>query len=226
MSKNTPVRDIRTLGVVLRRTNYGEADRILSLLTPEGKMSVMAKGVRRPKSKLAGGIEMFTLSDMNVHFGRSEMGVLTSARMVRHFVKLTRDLERLTLASEILKLVSKAAEGADTAEYFKIVDQSLSALDEGVDVRVVEAWFLLNLRRVTGEELNLYRDVTGEMLVASQRYEWQVTEEAFLQRENGKYGADEIKLARLMTTAGLDVVRRVKVEDDIVGRVLNLVKRV
>ena len=49
-------RDKRTQAIVLRRTNYGEADRILQLLTPEGKKSVMAKGVRKEKSKLAGGI--------------------------------------------------------------------------------------------------------------------------------------------------------------------------
>ena len=48
----------RLRAIVLRRTNYGEADRILQLLTPKGKRSVMAKGVRRERSKLAGGIEL------------------------------------------------------------------------------------------------------------------------------------------------------------------------
>lgn len=51
--------DLHTRAIVLRRTNYGETDRILNLLTPEGKKSVLAKGVRREKSKLAGGIELF-----------------------------------------------------------------------------------------------------------------------------------------------------------------------
>ena len=51
--------EIKTLGFVLRRTNYGEADRILNLITPQGKISAIAKGVRKPKSKLAGGVEMF-----------------------------------------------------------------------------------------------------------------------------------------------------------------------
>lgn len=49
----------RTQAVVLRRTNYGEADRILQLLTPDGRRSVMARGVRKEKSKLAGGVELF-----------------------------------------------------------------------------------------------------------------------------------------------------------------------
>ncbi|HRQ86596.1 MAG TPA: recombination protein O N-terminal domain-containing protein, partial [Candidatus Saccharibacteria bacterium] len=46
----------RTRAIILRRTNYGEADRILQLLTPEGRKSAIARGVRKEKSKLAGGI--------------------------------------------------------------------------------------------------------------------------------------------------------------------------
>lgn len=64
----------RTQAIVLRRTNYGEADRILQLLTPLGKMSVMARGVRREKSRLAGGIELFGVSDIVVTTGKGEIG--------------------------------------------------------------------------------------------------------------------------------------------------------
>ena len=53
---NTPY---RTEAIILRRTNYGEADRVISLITPDrGKISGIAKGVRKPKSKLAGGLEL------------------------------------------------------------------------------------------------------------------------------------------------------------------------
>ena len=54
----------RTRAIVLRRTNYGEADRVVQLLTVEGRRSVMARGVRKEKSKLAGGIELFAVSDV------------------------------------------------------------------------------------------------------------------------------------------------------------------
>lgn len=60
----------RTRAIVLRRTNYGEADRILQLITPEGRQSVMARGVRREKSKLAGGIELFAVSDVVLGEGK------------------------------------------------------------------------------------------------------------------------------------------------------------
>ena len=45
-------KDIKTCAYVLRRTNYGEADRILNIITPLGKMSVIAKSVRKEKSNL------------------------------------------------------------------------------------------------------------------------------------------------------------------------------
>ena len=76
------MKTIRTRAIVLRRTNFGEADRILQLLTPEGRRSVMAKGVRREKSKLAGGIELFAITDVVLGEGRGDLGILTSAQLV------------------------------------------------------------------------------------------------------------------------------------------------
>jgi len=59
------VKQFVTTGLVLSRTDFGEADRIITVLTPDhGKLRLMAKGVRRMKSKLAGGIDLFTVSDL------------------------------------------------------------------------------------------------------------------------------------------------------------------
>jgi DNA repair protein RecO (recombination protein O) len=84
--------NVKTKAIVLRRTNYGEADRILNILTPMGKMSVMAKGVRKTQSKLAGGIELFCVSDVVVHRGKGDLGVLTSARLVEFYSEIMKDL--------------------------------------------------------------------------------------------------------------------------------------
>ena len=223
MSRNTPT-DLKTRGIVLRRTNYGEADRILSVLTPEGKVSVMAKGVRKAKSRLAGAVEMFTVSELQIHFGRGEMGTLTGAKMVEHFAELTRDLARLTLASEILKKVERVAEGTNTAEYYNIVNQSLAGLNSGVDMEMVEAWAVLNLRRVMGEELNLYRDTMGNKLVADAKYNWNGMEGAFELNKRGSFGADEIKLLRLMRVAGLSTVQRVKCDKKTMREAVSLTR--
>ena len=70
MSSDSPTKnDIRTKAIVLRRTNYGEADRILNFLTEQGVIAAIAKGVRKEKSKLAGAVELFTVSDITHHKG-------------------------------------------------------------------------------------------------------------------------------------------------------------
>ena len=217
--------DIKTLGVVLRRTNYGEADRILNVITPVGKISAIAKGVRKARSKLAGGVEMFYLSEFVVHRGRSELGVVTSARMVQSYRGILKDYERMELAGMILKKVSAVAEHTDSPEWFGLTRQALEGLDEGMEVMVVEAWFYLNLLRASGEEVNLYRDGDGKKLTIEKRYDWDAMEAAFVQREGGMYGADEIKVLRLMSSGvELKMMQRVRVERDLWERVLGLAR--
>ena len=219
-----PSRDLKTQGYVLRRTNYGETDRILNIITPQGKIAAMARGARKEKSKLAGGIELFTLSQFQIHQGRGELGVVMSAKMQKFHRGIIRDLDRMELASAILKKVNAAAEHTNSDEYFWLVKQGLAALDEGTDLALVEAWFTLNLKRVLGEEVNLYRDDEGEKLAADLRYHWDSYEKAFKKAANGAYGANEIKLLRLMTNNDLPIVRRVKFDSGMLGPILDLTR--
>ena len=209
MLENMP-KDLKTKAYVLRRTNYGEADRIINLITPVGKISAMAKGVRKPKSKLAGGIEMFSLVQVNLHFGKSDMAVLTGTKMISFYGEILKDLGRMELASEILKKISKASDSIDSPELFEIVDQSLSSLNVGFDTNLVEAWFLLNLARVMGEEINLYRDADGNKLDANLKYSWNSYETVFYVDEKGEIDANVIKILRLLVSSKLDVVVRIK----------------
>lgn len=224
MLSNIQNKDIRTLGYVLRRTNYGEVDRILNIITPQGKILAIAKGVRKEKSKLAGGIEIFTLSDFNIHLGRGEFGIVTSAKMQKYYNNIVKDFAKMELAAMLLKRVSKVAENSDNPEYFRIVDQSLAGLNTGDDNGLVEAWFLINLAKAIGEEINLYRDTSGEKLDQGLKYYWDVAENAFVVDEGGDFGVDEIKMLRLMMTMDLYVVRRVKVDVEMLRKVLNFAR--
>lgn len=226
MSKKIPTKDLRTLGYVLRRTNYGEADRILNLITPSGKITVIAKGARKEKSRLAGAIELFTLTDFNIHQGKSEIKVLTGAKMVKHFSGLMKDLDLLNFGASVLKVINKLAENSDNPEYFKILDQTFKALDSRVDYDVVKAWFKLNIMKANGEEMNLYRNDNGEKLKADGRYVWDEYDAVFKEKNNGEYGANEIKMLRIMSVSDLDTVARIKASDEVKMRVFSLVQRV
>lgn len=212
--------DLRTRAIVLRRTNYGEADRILNILTPQGKKAVMAKGVRKEKSRLAGGIEMFSISDVVIHEGRGEFAILTSAKMNKFFNNLLRDYARMEAASFMIKKVSRAAEAVDSPEYFEILLQCFEALNLGQNVELIKAWFLLNLVRTSGEQINLYTDIDGEKLIEGENYSWDTVEKSLKKMERGKISTNEIKMLRLMLTAKLDLVLKVKIEDEKVGELL------
>lgn len=205
------MREIRTVGYVLRRTNYAEADRIIDFITPEGKIAAIARGVRKPRSKLAGGVELFTQSELIFHAGRGELMTVTSARMKRYYGEILKDFRKMECAGEILKKVDRLAEGVGAAaDYYEIVSESLGALNTGLDTGLVGAYAELNILKTMGEEPNLYRDVEGQKLVAELRYDWDVMEKSFRARTGGRYGAEEIKILRLLMTNGPMVVSKIK----------------
>ena len=219
-------KDLKTYAYVLRRTNYAEADRILNLITPEGKISAIAKGVRKQKSKLAGGVEMFTLSEVNLHFGNSELATLTGARMLKFHMGILQDFSKMEKASEFLKEVSRVSEMVDSKEFFEILDKCLTVLNGTSKMDLVEAWFLFNLLRASGEEINLYTDVNGDKLDADSLYRWNEMEVGLEKTLDGPIDANTIKLMRLLLTAELRVVMRVKNVEEYLPEILKIAQAV
>ena len=202
--------DIRTKAIVLRRTNFGEADRIITFLTEKGIISAIAKGVRKEKSKLAGGVEMFCLSEITVHEGlNNKLSILTSAKMLEHYQNIVYKLPELELASMIMKKISAVAENTSGPEYFNLLKQILAALDAGVNPELVEAWFWFNFAKTGGEQVNLVKDVDGKKLDPFRIYVWDSNELALREQMGGNVGAEEIKIMRLMISSDLKTVSRV-----------------
>ncbi|MBR3319361.1 DNA repair protein RecO [Candidatus Saccharibacteria bacterium] len=203
--------DIRTKALVLRRTNFGEADRIINFLTEQGIISAIAKGVRKEKSKLAGSVELFTVSDITLHKGlNNKLCVLTSAKTLEHYDQIPYKLAELELAGLIMKQIAKYAENSTGPEYFDLLKQILSALNAGVNPELVETWFWFNLAKINGEQINLVKDVDGHKLDAFKAYVWDSTESALKEQLGGNVGAEEIKLMRLMLSNNLKTTSRVK----------------
>lgn len=216
--------DIKTRAIILRQTNYGEADRILNVLTPEGKMAVIAKGVRKEKSKLAGGTQTFSLSEINVHKGRSEFLILTGAKTIEFYQGLVADLDRLEAAAVVLKKISGAAEIVDNPDFFKITVQALRALNKGGNISLILAWFQFNLVALMGEQVNLYKDTNGRDLVAGEKYTWDAMEKALSLNTAGKISTDEIKMMRLFLNADIGLVLKVKGASALADELLYIAK--
>lgn len=197
----------RTKAVVLRRTNYGEADRILQLLTPDGRRSVMARGVRKEKSKLAGGIELFAVSDVVIGEGKGDLGVLTSSKLEHFYRHILEDYDRLQFGYQAIKLVSKASEAVDEPEWFDLLVETLAGLDVvTIPLPLVKSWFYLRYASLLGHELNLALDVDGQPLTADETYHYDTSEQGLRASTRGTLTSDHIKLLRLIATRPLAVL--------------------
>lgn len=215
------MRQLRTRAIVLRRTNYGEADRILQLLTPEGRQSVIARGVRKEKSRLAGGIELFAVSDVVVGQGKGDLSILTSARLVQFYRHILEDYDRMQFGYEAIKQIAKASEMVNEPEWFDILLEVLMALDtKTVDLRLTQAWFYLRHSALLGYELSLHRDITGETIEVAARYRYDVAEKGLRKTTQGELTVDHIKLLRLMSDKPLRVLAQVGGLDDVLGECL------
>lgn len=97
----------KTEGIVLKRRNFGEADRILTIFTlHKGKIAVLAKGVRRITSRRAGNVELLNRVAIFLHQTKG-MPILTEAASLDTYSKLKEDLKLSTVAFHILELVDK-----------------------------------------------------------------------------------------------------------------------
>jgi len=189
-----------TTGIVLTRVDYGEADRIITLLTPNfGKLRLMAKGVRRIKSKLAGGIELFSTCNITFIKGKSDIGTLVSSRLVTHYGGIVRDINRTMLGYELIKQLNKATEDEPESEYFHMLEQSFQSLDDSaINAELIKVWFGAQLLRLAGHTPNLQTEVDGTKLDAGKTYEFSFDDSAFTHRPDGNFTADDIKFMRLV----------------------------
>lgn len=204
------MKNLRTKAIVLKRTNYGEADRVLQLLTPSGKLSVIARGVRREKSKMAGGIELFAVCDIVIGQGRGELGILTSARLSTFYRRILQDYDRMQFGYQAIKLVSKASELVDGSDWYEILSATLAGLDSlTVNLDLVQTWFYVNYSKVSGYELSLWHDVNGGDISADLNYRYDVGERGLRPTNNGELTTDHIKLLRLVSTKSLQILSQI-----------------
>lgn len=196
------MKQIVTTGIILSRTDYGEADRILTVLTPDhGKLRLMARGVRKPKSKLAGGIELFSTSNITFIAGKSEsgLGTLISTRLIKHYGRIVQDIDRVQLGYELIKLLNKATEDQPEAEYYSLMDQAFAALDDPkINLELIRLWFQAQLLRQAGHSPNLKTDTNDRPLNVETSYNFDFEAMTFMPHGQGKYTANDIKTLRLL----------------------------
>lgn len=216
-----------TDAIVLSRTSYGEADRILTVLTPDqGKIRLLAKGVRKVRSKLAGGIELFSVTSLTYIQGRGQLCTLVSSRLKTHYGKIVTDLDRTTFAYDVLKAINKITEDSPDAEYFELLTSILEALDDKtLPLSYVRLWFYVSLLKLGGHAPNLRHDTEGKQQEEAKGYMFSYDDMAFTPKNNGPFQIQHIKLLRvLLASSKPQVLQRVQGVEPLVDPLNQLLK--
>jgi DNA repair protein RecO (recombination protein O) len=137
-------------GIVLRRVNLGEADRIVTLLTREyGRLSAVAKGARKPKSRFAGRLELFTHLRALLAQGRT-LDVVSQVEVIDPFAAVRTDLTRMSAASFVAEITDRALPERDPQPaVFNALRQALRVIASG-DAEWGRDWYAAQLLALSG----------------------------------------------------------------------------
>jgi DNA repair protein RecO (recombination protein O) len=121
-------RDYKTEAIVIKKTKLGEADRILTLYTPHlGKIQAVAKGVRQPKSKMSGHLELLTYSMVSLARGKN-LATVTGSQTINGFMAIKEDLVLTSYALYVIELVNQFTE--DGIEDYPLFQMLLDVLEK------------------------------------------------------------------------------------------------
>lgn len=153
-------RQYRTEAIVLKRSDFGEADRILTIYTPDhGKVRIVAKGVRRVTSRRAGHVELFVRSRCLFHKGR-DLDILVQAESVETFRPLREDLRRTACAYFAAELLDGlTGEGEEQQGVYALLLDTLRRLSTGRDLWLALHYFELRLLSFAGYRPELFQCV-------------------------------------------------------------------
>ena len=147
----------RTDALILRRSNFGEADRLLTVFTPErGKLRLLAKGVRKITSRKSGHVELFMLTNMLVAQGRT-WDIISQAEIVVPYRNLREDLDKTSHAYYLAELVDRFTEEHDPhAPLFELLVLTMAHLEYTVDPFIILRYFEMHLLTLTGYQPQLH----------------------------------------------------------------------
>ena len=142
----------RDQGIVLRGYPFGEADRIVVLVSPNhGKVRAVAKGIRRTKSRFGGRLEPLTHVDLVLYQGRN-LATVTQVSVIEPFPRLRRDLDAVLVAGTMAEVIDKVVvEDEPSHRLFLLLQRGLHALEQGAGGMDLVASFLLKLMDALGQ---------------------------------------------------------------------------
>jgi DNA repair protein RecO (recombination protein O) len=215
----------RDRAVVLRKLDYGEADRIFTLLTREhGKVGAIAKGVRRTSSKLGPSLELYGHVDVLLAKGRGELDVVAQVSRIPGY-RIEGDVERMAHAALIAELSERVCEDRHPVDgVYELAVSSLMELSRESDPRRASAWFLMTALDLLGYAPQLMSCASCERPLAAKPAAFSAEAGGFLCDRCALPAMDlvplaAIKVLRLMASGDLDTYRRLKLDSALMASI-------
>ena len=154
-------RNYQTEAIIIKKTKLGEADRILTLYTPDyGKIQAVARGVRRPKSKMAGHLELLTHSQISLARGRN-LDIITGSQTINSLLPLKTDLWLTSYGLYVIELVNQfTPDQSEDEALFQFLLETLTSLCTSDNQVLLLRYFELKLLEMTGYRPQLHECVS------------------------------------------------------------------
>jgi DNA repair protein RecO (recombination protein O) len=228
LSQLKKVATYKCRGIVIRRVNFAEADRILTILTSKyGKVSAIAKGSRRINSKLGAHLDLFAVVELMLAKGRN-LDIVTGAQIKKQYKGLNQDYERIRLAYLFCEMIDKLVAKEAGSEFFYLLSKNLEALSDGSKLKLSELYFKLHLLDLLGYKPDLAQCVESRSeILAGKRYVFSaarggVMEAGFSNAGEPKITTNHIKLWRLCLGYPQDQIERIKDAEEAAAESLSI----
>ncbi|MEO5950879.1 MAG: DNA repair protein RecO [Chloroflexia bacterium] len=208
--------------IVIKRIDLGEADKILTIFTPNhGKLRVVAKGVRKVTSRLAGHVELFTRNQMMLAKARN-LDIITQSETVDAYRPLHEDLSRIAHASYASELLdAMTPEELENYPLYRLSVEAFSQISEDPHPDRVLRWYELQLLGYLGYAPELGQCVQCASELQAVINSWSPSQGGVLcancrRIDTGRdLSVNALKIMRLMQRSPYSAIARVRLDDDL-----------
>ena len=212
----------QTRGIILRRINLGETDRIITVLTEDfGKIKVLAKGVRKTLSKMAGHLEPFCLTKLQIVEGKN-LDIFTGAQVEKSFLDMRIDLAKTNACFYMAEIIDKMIEEGDKhVEIFDLLNSTLEHVNI-LSGPLLVSYFEINFLAETGFRPELYSCIKCQNKIKQEKNNFDFAGGG-LTCQTCSVGSEisepAIKLIRLCLKHSFSEIKKIKLTPELISEV-------
>jgi len=228
----------RTQGIILKKADRGEANQLFTIYTKDfGKLDILGRAIRKIKSKLRTGAELFYFSELEFIQGKTYK-TLTDAILIDKFRNLRKDLRKLKITYKISEVFNNLVSGQEPdKKIWQLLNEVLSKLNNCQIVKLSNCqllyyFFLWNLFSILGYQPELYncalcqKKMKPEKLFFNPKEGGVICFNCFIQLKSGKeITLETVKILRIILKKNWPILSKIKIEEDYL-KFLNVISEI